>query len=265
MGDWRVGDSSRWGEDDQTGYVTTVFASGTAHTKGAWAALVASLPFDIDGFYVNLRYESGFNHLFDMGIGGAGSEVVLVSNIALGPSAGIGPGGFFMCEPLWIPLRLPKGTRVAARSQSSGANAQILMKLLLVGATFGKPGGYHRAITMGDVPASSVGTSATTGAVNTKGSWAQLTASLPESVKHVLFSAVAPTGTLAEFALDLGIGGAGSEVVVVPNMYYNTTIGRGYNGIWSIPLAIRAGARVAYRGKASTATLPLTANLVGFV
>jgi hypothetical protein len=190
--------------------------------------------------------------------------VVLVPNAHLGPTINAA-GSDFMCGPIYVPLRLRAGTRVALRSQCALASRTFIAKMQFVTATFGKPGGYHRAETVGALTGSSAGTAATTGGVNTKGAWAQLTASAPISAKHVVFFAVAPTGTATDFTLDLGIGGAGSEVVVLPDLFYTTAaMNGGYMGVWSLPILIRAGERIAYRGKAGAASMPLTADLVLF-
>jgi hypothetical protein len=261
MGDWRVGDLSRWGEDDQTAYVTTVPSGGSTHTKGAWVQLAASLPFDVEGLLISSRHAATIPFLLDLGVGAGGSEVVALADLQFGPTSGVG-GVFYHCDPFWIPLRIPKGTRLSARNQSGGISQNLLLKVLLAASTYGKPGGYHRTLTIGADLATSTGTVATTGAIDTKGSWAELTASLAQSIKHILFSIVATTADV-EVAVDIGIGAAASEVVVVPNIYHRPT-NRAHTAIVSMPLAIPKGTRVAYRGKSSTATVGLRADLVGF-
>lgn len=92
--------------------------SGTANTKSAWVQLVAAAPPGVQG--IVLRWgppSTEYPDLVavDIGIGGAGSEVVVAHDLMMLDQ----PYG--SARPSWIiPLSLPAGQRVALRAQSAG-------------------------------------------------------------------------------------------------------------------------------------------------
>lgn len=112
---------------------TVVTSSASANTKGSWTQLVAaaSVTASVVGISVsianNLTSGSAVRSFFDIGIGGSGSEFVLVSNIGfIGPNNATnlpGPAEVF------IPVRIPQGTRISCRHQSTStskaSNVQI--------------------------------------------------------------------------------------------------------------------------------------------
>ena len=68
--------------------------------------------------------------------------------------------------------------------------------------------------------------------------------------------ATAPNQTVRNHAIDIAIGGAGSEQVILPNLLVPGTIqtGTGISAVW-IPLSIRAGQRIALRSQSATGSL----------
>lgn len=106
-------------------------ASATINTKGAYTQLVASTARDYAGFYLRPTFPSsgtGVQHnLFDVAIGAAGSEQVVVPNIQCGSTSKPATPQFL--GPFWVPI--PAGTRVAARTQSDTASST--MGLILYG------------------------------------------------------------------------------------------------------------------------------------
>lgn len=112
---------------------TVVTSSGSANTKGSWTQLVAAanVTGPVIGISVsianNLTSATAVRSFLDIGVGGSGSEQVLISNLAfIGPSNAPnqpGPAEFF------IPVRIPTGTRISARhastSTSKAANVMI--------------------------------------------------------------------------------------------------------------------------------------------
>lgn len=103
----------------QTTTGVTVTAIGI-HGEGNYAQVIASTTYDSYGFHLAL-YNSRVSAtdtsmLLDIAYGGAGSEVVVLTNFLCG-FIGSGPadGGPHVC---FIPLFIPKATRVSARIQS---------------------------------------------------------------------------------------------------------------------------------------------------
>jgi hypothetical protein len=104
---------------------TTITASGSINTKGSYVQLVASTAKDYCGFYIipDCNSVSTATHLLiDIAIGGAGSELVIVPNWWQAPLLDKMRASF-------IPIRIPSGTRIAARSQSATASQQIGLSL----------------------------------------------------------------------------------------------------------------------------------------
>lgn len=89
-----------------------------------------------------------------------------------------------------------------------------------------------------------------------KSAWTQVFASTSGDTVYVYLewakTSVSATDTHA--AIDIGVGGAGSESVVIPDVFVgftddpNANNGIGGYGCWSGPLAIAAGSRVSVRG-----------------
>lgn len=105
---------------------TAVAASGSINTKGSWTQLIAaaSIVAPVIGISVSIANNptsgAAVRSFFDIGVGGSGSEVVLISNLAfVGPSnASNQPGP----AEIFIPVRIPAGTRVSCRHQSTSAS-----------------------------------------------------------------------------------------------------------------------------------------------
>lgn len=81
--------------------------------------------------------------------------------------------------------------------------------------------------------------------LNTKGSWTQLIASTARDTSAILASFLIEDSDF-DALLDLGIGAAASEVVIVPDLLITSTTNRVSRQVW-IPIYIPAGTRVAAR------------------
>jgi hypothetical protein len=124
----------------------------------------------------------------------------------------------------------------------------------------GESGYPQSALDYGSTTASTTGTQVnTSGSNNTKGAWTQITAATTRSHFWGLICVRAVSGT--QFLLDVGIGGAGSEQVIVPNLNIRDS-SNGDPAMWSVPLRIPSGTRVAMRAAAATGSSNVSANLV---
>lgn len=89
---------------------------------------------------------------------------------------------------------------------------------------------------------------------NTKGAWVELIASTANDVDIIDIEVYGPE--TAYYAIDIGIGAAASEVVIIPDLTlsasnsFNQSSGKRYK----IPIAIPAGTRVAARMQGDDAT-----------
>lgn len=199
----------------------TVAASGTAHTKGAWIEVIASTGFAANRitfqFGANQVTNTNSSALLDVGFGAAGSEVVKVANIAVGYSNG---------GSIDIPLLIPSGTRIALRMQSASAGktmtAQACIARTAKTLTVDPSGA---ASTFGANATTSQGVTFTSGN-GSKGSWVQVTADsgLASKWAHISIQGNGNNNWQAyNFTVDIGIGAAGAETVIIPNIRVSTT------------------------------------------
>ncbi len=113
------------GADTANSTGTTITASSTANTKGSWIQLIASTSKKTVAILCGFAAPNA-NSLLDVGTGAAGSEVVLLANINV-------PSNNAASPLLLIALRVPSGTRIAARSQiSNGAAASLKLVCYLM-------------------------------------------------------------------------------------------------------------------------------------
>lgn len=129
----------------------------------------------------------------------------------------------------------------------------------------GGNGGYQ---TCGVDPATTTLTQVTAdAAANTKGAYAQLTAATVQDASGFLLHTGLPSAGGATYLLDLAIGGAGSEQVILSNFLLadqkGTQNNSGATGVF-IPLKIPAGVRVAARLQCSTGGASLRVGLTLF-
>lgn len=105
---------------------TTVTTSGSNNTKGSWVELESSTDYAVHGFYLivdaTARAANQQRILLDVGIGGAGSETVLVPNLmfSTGDIIDRAQGGHYV----YIPMYIPVGTRVSTRAQVNTSAAR---------------------------------------------------------------------------------------------------------------------------------------------
>lgn len=150
----------------------TQITSGAIDTESSWTQLIASTARDAWGILV------GFNRgavnaavrsiLCDIGIGGAGSEVALISNL-------IGNGGvnsnLGFHNARFFPLFIPAGTRISARVQTNVASHVLDVMIRLIGAPDGAPYMPFAGVeTIGTITGS-LFAAVTPGASGTYGSW----------------------------------------------------------------------------------------------
>jgi hypothetical protein len=197
--------------------VVTLTASGSTNTKGAFAELTSSLGFTCN--FLELGWVSatvgGVSFLWDIAIGAAASEVVLIPDLLADYS------GSSLCMGTLetIPCGITSGTRVSARCQCSTASA-TLSAYAAFAATGGVPG-VVSFVNYGSLTATSKATTIDPGgSANTKGSYSQLAASTSAVVQSLLVTLSlnvnsAPSTFL--WAADVAIGASASEVVLIPD------------------------------------------------
>jgi hypothetical protein len=195
-------------------------ASATANTPGAWVQYLTNNAVASTDTIHCIHFQAIGNNqaagadnsmLLDVGIGAAGSETVIASNIAVGGAAnsnGIGP--FF-----YLPIRIPGATRVALRVRAATGSRVLTVQVI---AFTGAPAlslFSDRLPATVDTLGTSTETSAGTAMSGASGSWTQITGATTVDYQALIVLASGPasiTGaTATEFRLDLGLGADGSE------------------------------------------------------
>jgi hypothetical protein len=198
----------------------TVTADVTAHVKGAWTEIIASSSADAD--CVDLAIQAigassvDTGTLVDVGIGGSGSEVAIISNIAVGSFATVANAPF--ANKIRIPVFVPAGSRISVRIQSVvtlGKTGQFAIRLM----SGGNPSATSSTSeALGTFPASSEGT-----ALNSTG-WTEIVAATSKHYQYLLLIPSASNSVLASLTRTIvfGSGASGSEVSLTSQVFAST-------------------------------------------
>lgn len=104
---------------------TSIDSGGTLNTKGSWVELDPSTDRTLFGLILAFGQQlntarANIFHLFDIGIGAAGSEQVILGNIPITQST-VDPILPLSTPIFWTPI--PEGVRLAARQQANTTDA----------------------------------------------------------------------------------------------------------------------------------------------
>lgn len=233
----------------------TLTANATQNVKGSYAEIVASTPFDSCALYVILaRPSANLDYLIDIAIGAGGSEKIIVENLLI--SGKIDD----TTMDLLIPFNLPAGTRLSARCQCgpSAGSGTIDIAVSLFGRAILQSHGLSCCTTYGAATGSSGATGIDPGGTaNTKGSYAEIEDATAKPIRQLIVQVGDRANnimTTATWLLDIAIGAAGSEVVLIPDLLLvastgNDTILPGVLG--PFPVWVPAGSRLAARAQCS--------------
>lgn len=215
MPDWPAGGGglARSYGESLGGSSGTSVAAGTANVKGSWVQMTASTEFAGTALMFIANFPSA-SCLADIGIGAAGSERIIVPDIL--------NSAVFQSPPLYsFPVAIPTGARIAVRVASTSAGASCSTTVYVLSGGFSRSVGHSRIDAYGVDTTDSGGTSIDPGAtINTKGAWVQITASTVATHKALAMSLGNQANTVATatpWLFDIGVGGAGSEQIVLPN------------------------------------------------
>jgi hypothetical protein len=183
----------------------TVTGSASANTKGAWTELIAST--SADGDFITLgstNIGSGATNsatLIDIGVGAAGAEVAVASNIAIGSWVDMSAN---------IPLKIASGSRVAARIQSVQTSKSAVIRCQVFSS-----GSYADAPSSVDVIGTSTANSEGTTMLSTN-AWVQLVASTSQAYSALVAIPSMTDNVTAGLTVNysVGQGSAGSETVI---------------------------------------------------
>lgn len=199
-----------WPRAAEIAAVATLTSGGSAHTEGAYTQLLASTAQNVCGLLLRGNAtvsQSGVDTsmLATLAIGAAASEVDVVSNLNF--------SGYAAREHIWLPLRIPAGTRVAAKLRaelvSDTFDAQVCF---LYNSQPPAWGGYAACETFGASTANSRGTAIS----NTAGTYTEITASTTNPLRafNITCGLVDATADNTIHTVDIAVGVAGSEVII---------------------------------------------------
>jgi hypothetical protein len=242
--------ATSYGASLATSSGTSITASATTNTKGAWTSL-GTLASDTSALVVN-QFPASASFSCDIGIGVSGSQVVIIKDLTIVNSA----VSFVSNRSLFFPCSLPAGTQLWARCQSTAASAQV--SILVTGFSGGSNSfdGWAGLDSLGFLSASTAGTTVTGSAtLNTKGSYVALSAATPRDYCAIGFSDTACSVT-GNFLLDIAIGAAGAERIILPNINGKQVTAETSQpfGQKLFPIFIPAGSRIAARLQGSAAS-----------
>jgi hypothetical protein len=245
MADWQVIEASAFASSapasGDLGILVT--SGGSANTYGSYSTLLDPIPFETKGLIVNIGTGLNYRTHVDLAIGSAGNEVVFVSRLFTANTPNQFGGGCFL-----LPIRLPAGARLSARVQSNGTSANLRVSTMCIGGG-GAVSEFVQCEAIGLVAATTDRiTIACSHTANTKSTWTELTAATASEIREVLFHhAFTYTSGTLWYSYDIGLGAAGSEIILLPDVVFLGESGRSGSWFGPIPCRIPEGSRVAMR------------------
>lgn len=227
----------------------------TTNTKGDWIELVAATAKQADGFILTIQTgDTGVSDfLVDIGIGAAAAETVIVSNVLYTSGGSDSPPA-----RAYFPIPIAPGTRVSARSQCVDLSQRVRVVVTLCDGGVARSLRRRVATTYGADTSDSGGTAVDAGgSTHTKGGWAELSASVTKDFDQCVIcvgNRNNATNTSQNILLDLGVGAALSETVIVPDIYYRVSATQEdvYDKMTWVPVQVKAGQRLSARIQSSS-------------
>lgn len=206
------------GANTANSLAVTVTASGTANAYGSWATL-GTTTFEYNSIIVYaIRGSAAADYVLDLGIDDGAGNVFVIAGSLRAPNRKAADYGYSYA----LPLRVPAGKALVARVACNTASASILVSV--TGMSRGPRGitGYSRCLPLYTAATSRGVTVDPGGTANTKGSWAQLVASTAFETAAVMLcvghNADSSRTAAASALLDIGVGSAGNEFALIPNI-----------------------------------------------
>jgi hypothetical protein len=249
------------------GMGTIITANSTINTKGTTpTTLIASIGFDAR--YVTVKMGDARTAttnsavLQDVMIGAAASESVLIPNLNAGSSDPSGPSGSGVNaggQEYRMPLYVPSGSRLSARSQAATASRTHKCQIRCWGEPSAPVWAGHVVTDYGTATASSKGVAVTPGLNAVEGTFTQIVASTTDDIRYLSvgcgLNGLAVAATAAAMLVDVGIGAATEQVILQDDSY--VVLGTAPS-IWHMAIGgyvnIPSGARLAARASQGLAS-----------
>ncbi len=246
----------------------SVPAPAGTNTKSGWVELFAAASVTKDVYGISLLINADLTatsisrNLYDIGIGAAASEVVKVPNILHnGGSTYVTSVG----REFFIPVFIPKGTRISIRHQSNIANqAANCSAWLHCGGGLPPWATFSGVNSYGTDTATSGGVAHTCGSSGTYSSWANLGATLTKDYSAILPMIVGADTTLGSLAAHLQLGI--SSVEMVKYLFITTTAEAIGAIVPSLPVYHKwaSGTQMMLRATASGTGDPIEVGFLAF-
>jgi hypothetical protein len=188
-----------------TGFVSFT-CDVTAHTKGAWAELIASTTAESNllwlRFYNIATNGQATGTLIDIGVGASGSESVIIGDVAVGSASLNNPDQAF-----FVPINVPAGSRIAVRGQSVRSSQGGACTVVTVAG----PKMPSTVDVLGTDTATSVGT-----LPGGTGAWNEIVASTSKVYRYIILVASGSLASSGGFStiMRLGVGASGAESII---------------------------------------------------
>jgi hypothetical protein len=226
----------------------------TVGNPGSWYEVAASIPRDMTSLVLEHGHHAATNDLaFDIAIGASGSEVIVASDFCMRSETAYTVTGI----RIEMPLSLPKGERLCIRAHASTSYAVRAMIVPRYGQCFAT-GNLQHCETYGS--GAGVNVIRVYSATGSKGSWTELAASTTRQhfalgVSICGLASTAPSTNY--FMADVGVGAAGSEVVILKDLPFEqhaTTDMCLPSSYGAMPVQVPKGERLSIRLQAHYST-----------
>ena len=230
--------------------------SGTAHVKGGFTELLASTGFSYTNLLIGFSSRDNDVAIVDIAIGSAGNEEVILHDLLVDLSTDTSR---FDSQSTMLPVSIPAGTRISGRVQAGSTTTNgPAAKFIGFGGSLSESSALSQSNAEGINLGTTRGTQVDPGAtVNTKGAYSQLTASSTKDYKGFFLTLdqngnTAPAA--AHFLIDIAIGGAASEQIILPEYWRQSDTDDVPGAHFSpfFPIAIPIGTRIAARAQSTT-------------
>ena len=239
------------GGQANSAFITSV-TSGDSY--GSWVEMIASTAGDGDLLLFQHFVNDGIYQVTesDIGVGASGSEVVVCEGLTISRGTDTPNSGYI------IPIDIPSGSRVSMRSRTA---AGTTTSTTYAGINIMNSGRSEHAIKGSKVIRLGRVETDPGATAYTKGAWAELTGSTPESIKGYwayIDSGDEGLSAASHQWVDIAVGAASSERRILGDFY-----NRGeQTSLFSccvpgfIPISIAKGERISARSASSNTATP---------
>lgn len=192
-----------------------VTSSASTNTKGAFVEILSAANNLTDSCFIEVIFNanspiSTSDNFVDIAIGGAGSEEVIINNIFTQSS-------FTDYNSLRLPISIPAGQRISARSQASSGSTICNVRIKLYNCNFKSNIGYSEVIAIGATEASTSGVLVSFVTANVFSGWVEVTAATSNNFSGIAVASHRGSGswTNGVVTYELGLGSAGNEISII--------------------------------------------------